>query len=138
MTSLTVSTRTYDRVTDLASAWGISEDAVIVRLIDFWKGASACSRDGDDQIRVHAVYLGERAEGIYHPSTGRIDIVSGPAPRATGLKPSPAAGEVIRAVYKARGRTVTGSRNGWGFWTVTATGEPLQSVRRNPRSGLSS
>lgn len=132
MPTLTVSTRTYDRITDLASAWGISEDAAIVHLIDVWKGASTSSRDErdeEDQVRVHVVYLGERAEGIYHPSTGLIDIISGSAPRATGLKPSPAAGEVIRAVNRAKGRPGSGSRNGWYFWIVTATGELLQSIR---------
>jgi hypothetical protein len=129
MPNLTVNTRTYDRVTDLASAWGISEDAAIVRLIDLWKGARTDSGDGADQVRVHVVYYGERAEGVYHPSTGLIDIISGPAPKAAGLKPSPAAGEVIRAVHRARGRRVTGSRNGWYFWIVTATGELLQTIR---------
>jgi hypothetical protein len=130
MPDLTVSARTYDRITDLARAWGISDEAAIVHLIDSWKRASTGSRDDEDQVHVHVVYYGERAEGIYHPSTGLMDIVSGPVPSVTGLKPSPAAGKVIRAVNKARGREVTGSRNGWGFWIVTATGELLQSIRR--------
>jgi hypothetical protein len=137
MSTLTVSTRTYDRVTDLASAWGISADAAIVRLIDFWKdvstnsqdGASTGSHDEADQVRIHVRYYGKRAEGIYHPSTGLVDITSGPAAGATELKPSPAAGEVIRTVQQARGKKVTGSRNGWSFWIVTATGELLQSIR---------
>jgi hypothetical protein len=129
MSTLTVSSRTYDRITDLARAWGISDEAAIVRLIDFWKLASSGAQDREDQVRVHVIYLGERVDGIYHPSTGLIDITSGPAPRATGVKPSPAAGEVIRAINKARGKRVTGSRNGWGFWIVTATGELLQSIR---------
>jgi hypothetical protein len=58
-----------------------------------------------------------------------MDIVSGPVPRATGLKPSPAAGDVIRAVNSTRSKKVTGSRNGWEFWIVTATGDLLRSVR---------
>ena len=137
MPALTISTRTYDRITDLARAWGITDEAAIVRLIDSWKRASTGSRDDEDQVRVHVVYLGERVEGIYHPSTSLMDIVSGPVPSATGLKPSPAAGVVIRAINKARGRRVTGSRNGWGFWIVTATGELLQSIRTKPSSGPS-
>ena len=129
MPTLTVGPRTYDRITDLARAWGISDEAAIVRLIDFWKLASSGVQGDADQVRVHVVYLGERVDGSYHPSTGLMDIISGPVPKATGLKPSPAAGEVIRAINKARGKKVTGSRNGWGFWVVTATGELLQSVR---------
>jgi TIR domain len=95
----------------------------------FRKGPGASSRDEDDQIPIHAVYYGEVAKGIYHPSTGLVDITSGPAPKATGLKPSPAAREVINAVNKGRGVTASGSRNGWGFWIVDATGELLQSIR---------
>ena len=37
------------------------------------------SRDGKDLVRIHVVYFGVRAEGIYHPSSGLIDIISGPA-----------------------------------------------------------
>jgi hypothetical protein len=128
MSTLELSPRTLDRLTDLARAWAISDEAAVVRLIDFWK-TSQDSRDDADRVRVHAVYLGERAEGVYHPSTGRMDIVSGPAPAAAGLKPSPAAGQVIRAYQSARGQTVRGSRNGWDFWVITATGEPLRSIR---------
>lgn len=129
MPTLTVGTRTYDRITDLARAWGISDEAAIVRLIDSWKLASSGAPDETDQVRVHVVYLGERVDGSYHPSTGLMDIVSGPVPKGTGLKPSAAAGEAIRAINEARGKKVTGSRNGWGFWIVTSTGEPLQSIR---------
>jgi len=83
-------------------------------------------------------YYGHRAEGIYHLSSGLIDIISGPAPKATGLKPSPAAREVINAVNGLRGKAGTGSRNGWDFWLVTATGQSLQSIRHQPAPALSS
>jgi hypothetical protein len=102
---------------------------------DFWEGQNTGSRDEDDHVRIHALYYGQRAEGIYHPSTGLIDIVSGPAAKTTGLKPSPAAGEVIRAVNKARGAEGTGKRNGWLFWIVDATGGFLQSIRYGAVSG---
>jgi hypothetical protein len=126
MSTITVSTRTHDRITDLARAWGISDDAVITRLLESWKAAGAAA--SDSQVPVHAIYRDERAEGVYNTDTGRIDLTSGPA-NATGLKPSPAAGEVIRAVNAARGKTVRGSRNGWQFWIITATGEALQTIR---------
>jgi hypothetical protein len=92
----------------------------------------------EDQVHIYVVYYRHRAEGIYHPSTGRIDVVSGPASRVTGLTPTGAAKAVILAVNKLRGVTGTGSRNGWKFWKVTATGKPLQSIRPEPHSGLSS
>lgn len=125
MPGLTVTQRTHDRVTDLALAWGISEDAAILRLIDFWKGASAGSADTEDEVRVHAFYNGKRAEAIYHPSTSRVDVVSGPAACDPGLKPSRAAAEVVRAVNPG----VNPARNGWTFWIVDGTGAPLQSLR---------
>jgi hypothetical protein len=138
MSTLTVSTHTYDRITDLAHAWGTSDEGAIVRLLDFWKGASTSSHDGTDQVPIHVVYYGHRAEGIYHPNTGMIDITFGPAPEATGLKPSPAAAAVINAVNDLRGKKGTGSRNGWEFWIVTATGQPLQSIRHKLRAAVSS
>jgi hypothetical protein len=136
MPTLTVSSRTYDRITDLARAWGVSDEAAIVNLIDLWKRASSGAQDEADEVRVHVVYLGERIDGIYHPRTGLMDIISGPVPKFTRLKPSPAAGEAIRAINRSRGKRVTGSRNGWEFWIVTATGEFLQSIRqkRGPAS----
>jgi hypothetical protein len=125
MPSLAVTQRTYDRVTDLAHAWGISEDATVLRLLDFWKGVSAGSADNEDEVRVHAFYGGQRAAGLYHPSTGRIDITSGPASGANGLKPSPAAAKVVKAVNPG----VSPARNGWTFWIVDGSGAPLQSLR---------
>lgn len=135
MPSITVSQYAHGRFTDIARARGMSDEEALLWLIDVWKEATSTTTgpaDGD-QVPVHVVYLGERVEGIYHPSTGLIDIVSGPAPKVTGLKPSPAAGEVIRAINEARGKEVTGGRNGWGFWVVTATGELLQSIRTKAR-----
>ena len=130
MFSLTVNKRTYDRVTDLAHAWSITEDATITRLIDFWKDRSGSSASREDEVSVHALYGGQRAEGTYHPGTGRIDIISGPGAGMTGLKPSPAAIEVVKAVNPK----VSPNRNGWSFWIVDATGEWLQSLRGTPRS----
>ncbi len=91
--------------------------------------------DGEDRVRIHAMYYAHRAEGVYHPSSGLIDILSGPGAKAMGLKPSPAAGQVIRAVNETRGATGTGSRNGWTFWVVDGTGRFLQSIRHKPVPG---
>ena len=130
MPTITVTPRTYDRLTDVARARGISDEAAIIWLLDFWKEAASDSQGDGDRVPIHVVYLGERVDGIYHPSTGLIDITAGPVPAATGLKPSPAAREVIQTINKAQGKEVGGSRNGWGFWTVTSSREPLQSIRK--------
>lgn len=117
---------TRERVEDLARAWGISEDAAITRLIEYWRERdSRPAASGADEVSVHAVYRGRRYDGIYHPSTKTIDIVSGLETAKTGLKPSAATAEVI----KYANPTVSPSRNGWSFWLLDQNGEILQTIR---------
>lgn len=126
MPDISLSPSTYERITDLASAWEISADAAIVKLIDHWKEVrSTPAADNGDEVRVHALYGGQRANGIYHPSTKCIDIISGPGAGHVGLKPSPATAEVIRAVNPE----VNPSRNGWAFWVINQNGQALQTIR---------
>ena len=128
MPDITISPRTRDRLADFGAAWGISEDAVITRLLDAFTAGS--NPDDGDRVPVHALYLGVHAEGVYRRSTGRIQITSGPGAGVAELKPSPAATVVIKAVQAERGNSVRGgSRNGWDFWTITATGQPLRTIR---------
>jgi hypothetical protein len=121
-----LSPSTYERVTDLSTAWGISVDATIVKLIDHWKATTSAPAVGDgDEVRIHALYGGQRADGIYRRSTKCIDIVSGPGAGSAGLKPSPATAEVIKAVNPG----VSASRNGWSFWLLNQNGQSLQTIR---------
>jgi hypothetical protein len=121
-----LSPSTYERVTDLSTAWGISVDAAIVKLIDHWKATTSAPAVGDgDEVRIHALYGGQRADGIYRRSTKCIDIVSGPGAGSVGLKPSPATAEVIKAVNPG----VSASRNGWSFWLLNQNGQSLQTIR---------
>ena len=119
-----LSPSTYERVTDLSTAWGISVDATIVKLIDHWKATTSAPAVGDE-VRIHALYGGQRADGIYRRSTKCIDIVSGPGAGSVGLKPSPATAEVIKAVNPG----VSASRNGWSFWLLNQNGQSLQTIR---------
>jgi hypothetical protein len=123
-----------DTVSRLVSVFGPADGTTPIHLalLSFRNALATSSGGGVDKVRIHVEYFGQRAEGTYDPETSLIDIVSGPAPKATGLKPSPAAREVIRAVNETRGVTGTASRNGWGFWKVDATGRPLQSLRQKP------
>jgi hypothetical protein len=124
--SAKLSPSTHERVTDLSAAWGISLDATIVKLIDHWKATtSAPSADDGDEVRIHAVYGGQRADGIYRRSTKCIDIVSGPGAGCAGLKPSPATAQVIKVVNPG----VSASRNGWSFWIINQNDQPLQTIR---------
>ena len=86
---------------------------------------NAPAADDGDEVRIHALYGGQRADGIYHRSTKCIDIVSGPGAGIAGLKPSPATAEVIKAVNPE----VSPSRNGWTFWLVSQNDRALQTIR---------
>lgn len=75
-------------------------------------------------VEVHATYEGQRITGRYDTSTRGLTVTSGPA---RGLYGSPSGAAV--AVVKGINPHVNPSRNGWSFWTVSATGEILQSIR---------
>ncbi|WP_329283987.1 GmrSD restriction endonuclease domain-containing protein [Streptomyces sp. NBC_00691] len=75
-------------------------------------------------IEVHAVYEGQSARAFYDPSSRVVTVHSGPG-RGEYESPSGAAVAVVRAVNPH----VNPNRNGWSFWTVTATGNLLQSIR---------
>jgi len=123
---LDLSPSTSERITDYASAWGISPDAAIVKLMDHFKQTtSAPAVDSGDEVRIHALYGGQRADGIYRRSTKCIDIIAGPGAGCTRLKPSPATAEVIKAVNPA----VSPARNGWSFWLINQNDQPLQTIR---------
>lgn len=126
MPDVNLSPSTSERLTDIASAWGISAEAAIVKLINHWKGTTSAPTVGSgDEVRIHALYGGQRADGVYRRSTKCIDIISGPGAGCTGLKPSPATAEVIKAVKPG----VSPSRNGWSFWIISQNDQPLQTIR---------
>jgi hypothetical protein len=83
-------------------------------------------RAGDgSRVAIHGDYEGRRTKAWFSPSTQRVEIAEGPLAGASYKSPSGAA----RAVVAHGNPEVNPSRNGWAFWTVTATGAPLQSLR---------
>jgi hypothetical protein len=79
-----------------------------------------------DDIRVHHVHRsGLIVEGIFHPSSGRLDIVSGPVDRGSFNSPSRAASAVVKSLSPG----TSASRNGWIFWRIIEQDEPLRSLR---------
>ncbi|MFC8694280.1 GmrSD restriction endonuclease domain-containing protein [Streptomyces parvus] len=75
-------------------------------------------------VEIHAVYEGQRADAYYDPLSRVVRIPSGPG-RGEYETPSGAAVAVVHALNPH----VNPNRNGWNFWTVTATGRLLQSIR---------
>lgn len=75
-------------------------------------------------VEVHVVYEGQRTDAFYDPSSRTVTITSGPG-RGVYETPSGAAVAVVQAAKPH----INPNRNGWSFWTVTATGNLLQSIR---------
>ncbi|WP_318196572.1 DUF262 domain-containing protein [Streptomyces sp. MCL20-2] len=75
-------------------------------------------------VEIHAVYEGQRVDAYYDPLSRVVRIPSGPG-RGEYETPSGAAVAVVHALNPH----VNPNRNGWNFWTVTATGRLLQSIR---------
>ncbi|MCA2201705.1 DUF262 domain-containing protein [Streptomyces sp. SMS_SU21] len=75
-------------------------------------------------IEIHAVYESRRTDAFYDPSSRVVIIPSGPG-QGEYETPSGAAVAVVHALNPH----VNPNRNGWSFWTVTATGQLLQSIR---------
>ncbi|MFE5191982.1 DUF262 domain-containing protein [Streptomyces sp. NPDC056628] len=75
-------------------------------------------------VEIHAVYEGQRVDAYYDPLSRVVRIPSDPG-RGEYETPSGAAVAVVHALNPH----VNPNRNGWNFWTVTATGRLLQSIR---------
>lgn len=87
-------------------------------------GAHIQELRSEQGVEIHADYEGRRTRAFYDPSSRTVTIPSGPG-RGEHETPSGAAVAVVRALNPG----VNPNRNGWGFWTVTATGNVLQSIR---------
>lgn len=76
-------------------------------------------------IPVHVEYQGTRVEALFEPESETLRIVSAPLDGQSYGSPSGAAIAVVRELNPS----VSPNRNGWDFWRVSATGEPLASIR---------
>ncbi|MEU0104244.1 hypothetical protein ABZ313_02605 [Streptomyces sp. NPDC006251] len=82
--------------------------------------------EGSDGVRVHAVYRGERIQGLFHTATRSLTVTRGPLAGQSFLSPSAAAMAVIQDLNPDR----SPNTNGWLFWRVTSSGAELKSLRR--------
>jgi hypothetical protein len=77
-------------------------------------------------VPVYGDYDGTRVEGEYLPATRRLAVRSEPLPGESFKSPSGAARAVVSALNPARAAPTT---NGWLWWRVVATNEPLRVYR---------
>jgi hypothetical protein len=131
--SISVTDGVHDRIALLARAWGYSDGEVVRRLLDEFSAPTRHLDSGDlpDEsgghgVPVHAVYEGNRIEGVFYPGTRRLDITAGVLAGRSFKSPSGAA----IAVVQAHNPEVHPNRNGWSFWVVTESGKWLQTIRR--------
>ncbi|MFH8886711.1 hypothetical protein [Streptomyces californicus] len=117
---------THNQVALLALAWGVSQSEAVQRLVDHFQRTSTPKKSRKEgMIDVHASYEGVRVEGFYDPAAESVTVPEGPA-QGRYKSPSGAAAAVLRA----QNPKVSSSRNGWSFWIITDTGNPLQTIRR--------
>lgn len=111
-----------------ADTAGISEGEVVRRLIERHRPSAepTDSITSSATVAVHTVYEGHRTAATYDPTTHRVTITDGPLAGRSFKSPSGAAIAVV-AHYRP---SVNPNRNGWSFWTVTSSGELLQTLRR--------
>ena len=76
-------------------------------------------------IDIHALYGGVRIDAAFDQSTRSVTIVSGALAGERYETPSGAA----VAIVSHHRPDVDPSRNGWLFWSVSETGDPLSTVR---------
>ncbi|MFJ4624663.1 hypothetical protein [Streptomyces sp. NPDC088812] len=119
---------THTKLTLLADAWKTSPSEAVGRLIEhFWDSPAAPvppAPGSDDGVAVHALYEGRRINGRFDPVSRSLTIPEGPG-AGHHRTPSGAASAVLHALKPG----IRTNRNGWSFWTVDTTGDPLQSIR---------
>jgi hypothetical protein len=119
-----------DRYLDFASRVArISKGEVVARLVAAEGLPELDAAPPAVGVLVHSDYAGYRTRARFVPGPARIEILDGPLAGKTFKSPTAAA----RAVVSHYRPTVSAHRNGWSFWTVSASGVPLQNLRYQAR-----
>ena len=134
MRPLSVTEDVYEQVELLARAWGVSESDTIRRLLDTFRSSGTPAVKPPSEITavpVHVIYAGVRTDGLYDPVTRSLTITTGQLAGRVFSKPSGAAVALVETLSP----DVNPNRNGWSFWTLSKTGQRLQSIRNEPAPG---
>jgi hypothetical protein len=127
MPEITVSPETYHQLTLLASWEGTSKGEVVARLLSRLpaQGGDPAPADHSTDVPVYKVYERKRVEGLFDPAAKTLSITTEPLSGEVFNRPSSAAISVVEH-FKPGSNP---NRNGWDFWRVTATDEPLSTLR---------
>lgn len=131
MPEITVSPETYHQITLLASWEGTSKGEVVARLLSRLPalGESETTADSSTEVPVYKVYERKRVEGLFDPAAKTLTITTAPWSGEVFNRPSSAAISVVEH-FKPGSNP---NRNGWDFWRMVATDEPLRILRDRRR-----
>lgn len=128
MAAIELDEQTHGKVIFAARVMGCTPSELVRRLVESWSTAEEPAEGEQGSVRVHAVYRGNRSEGLFDPATRTLSITTGPGAGTVYPSPSAAAIAVVSAVNPERNPNT----NGWLFWRVTHSGEELKTLRRAP------
>jgi hypothetical protein len=132
-----ISDRTYRELLSVAVAWHTTVTGALARLVTEFAGTfepddAASTPDTlpseavASPVAVFARHAGTRTKATFTPRTRAVAITSGPLAGQSFTTPTAA----MCAVIAQRGSARRGPGNGWRFWIVTATGQPIHSLRQ--------
>lgn len=121
---------TDEYLTFAARIAGLTKSQVVAQLVAQAKTSSDAQPPTSDRtVTIHADYEGHRTSGRFFVGPSRIEITDGPLAGESFRTPS----EAARAVVSHYKPSVSPHRNGWAFWIITASGNPLQTIRHDGR-----
>ena len=128
MPQIEVDDRTYREMELLAVAWNTTIKDVVDRLVIAMTTRATVRRPlpALPSVAVHAAYAATRIEATFDPETYAVSVTTGPLAGRTYYSPGDACRAVIRRLHPG----VSPIGSGWTFWTVTATGARLDTLRR--------
>lgn len=129
---------THRQIALLARAWSTTPQGVFHRLLAHFehpatedldvRQALAALAAPPPLIPVYARYAYTRIDAVFEPTTSSVTVPHGPG-EGTYKSPSGASAAVIRALRP----DVAPNRTSWSFWRITASGQPLSTLRTPAR-----
>lgn len=135
-----ISDQTYRELLSVAVAWHTTVTGALARLVTELAGSlepddptttpgtpnASPNQAATSPVAVFARHAGTRTKATFNPHTHAVTITNGPLTGQSFTTPTAA----MCAVILASGSTTHGPGNGWRFWIVTATGQPIRSLRQ--------